>query len=496
MMLTLPSMDQPQSETPPDWHQAWLNSKEDPYLFATGVLGFLPSGVPNPDNLPQLAVWQDRFLRNFFTDPQGNYTDSPRHSIRSGHGVGKGCMIAILALWFPLTHYDSKIVVTANSQDQLRDNNWPEIRKWHAKLPPPLRDMLDIQDERMFVRAEPEMGFVVRRTASKHNPEALQGIHATHVLYLIDEASGIEDIIFEVAQGSLSTHGACAVMFSNPTRNSGFFYETHNSLRHRWRSWVVNAEDVPRASGHIQDVIDAYGKHSNKYRVRVQGEFPTADDETVIPLEWVERAIDRDVETLDYIPVWGVDVARFGDDSSALAKRQANRLLEPVIEWRGVNIMSLSGRIMDEYNATHPDLQPKEILVDVIGLGAGLLDRLRELGLPAHGVNVGETASSNDRLMRKRDELWWKCREWFEAHDCQIPNQQSLIAELITPTYDYHSSGRVVVEPKKEMKKRGLRSPNMADALCLTFGGMDRRKIPVKDVHRYRERPNRDVWAA
>ena len=128
--------------------------------------------------------------------------------------------------------------------------------------------------------------------------------HAEHLLFLIDEASGIDDIVFEVGMGALSTPGAKVVMAGNPTRTSGFFYDTHHSLRHRWHTMHVSCLDVPRAQGHIEDIKAKYGDASNAYRVRVLGEFPTSDDETVIPLELVLGAVGRDVSTLDYYPVW------------------------------------------------------------------------------------------------------------------------------------------------------------------------------------------------
>ncbi len=462
------------------WEQAWLESANDPHLFATGVLGYLPWGAPNPSGQRQLERWQDKFLRDFYLDPMGLPTDSPRHSVRSGHGVGKSTIIAILAIWFPLTHYDSKTIITANSQDQLRTNNWPELRKQASNLPDPLRAQLQIDEERAFLKAAPEMAFVVRRTASKHNPEALAGIHAEYVLYLIDEASGIDDIVFETAQGSLSTPGAIACMFSNPTRTSGFFYDTHHVLAKRWRGFHVSSQDVPRARGHIEDIELAYGKGSNKWRVRVEGDFPSQDDDTVIPLAWVRASINRDVQQLDFLPVWGVDVARFGDDASALAKRQANRLLEPVKVWHGKDNMQLTGLILAEYHATHEDQRPKYIMIDVIGNGSGVVDRCKEQGLPVIGVNVAESNASVDKCFKLRDELWWKGREWFEARDCSIPDDPKLISELVVPTYDHHSSGRVVVESKKDMKKRvpAMGSPNCADAFLLTFSASQYRKAP------------------
>lgn len=453
----------------PAWTVAWMRSKDDPYLFVTGVLGILPFGAPNPDKKPQLERWQEKVLKAV--------PNEDRISIRSGHGVGKGAMISWLTLWAILTHNDVKVPIAANSQNQLRDNNWPEIAKWAKLLPEPLRNNVKVQSEKIFIKTAPESAFAVRRTCTKENSEALQGLRGAFSLYLIDEASGIPDIIFEVAQGALSSPGAKAVLFSNPTKTSGFFFDTHNRLRHRWKCFHVNSEDVPRATGHIQDIIEAYGKGSNKYRVRVLGEFPNKDDETVIPLELVLAAQSRDVEDLPVYPVWGLDVARFGDDSCALAKRRGNKLMEPVKEWRDTDTMQTAGIVMKAYQDTPPDDRPHEILVDVIGLGAGVVDRLTELGLPVRGINVGEAPAADQQYMRLRDELWFKGREWFSARDCSFPAEDEKTAsELINPTYDFHSNGRIVVEAKKDMKKRGVPSPNCADAFLLTFAtGMDRR---------------------
>ena len=143
------------------------------------------------------------------------------------------------------------------------------------------------------------------------------------------------------------------------------------------------------------------------------GEFPTADDETVIPLELVLEAVGRALSSLEYYPVWGVDVARFGDDRTAVAKRQANTLLEPVKSWASIDLMATVGKIKAEYDSTPSIQKPSEILIDIIGLGAGVYDRCKELGLPVRGVNVGEAASARDNCARLRDELWFRGREWF-----------------------------------------------------------------------------------
>lgn len=450
----------------PAWERAWLKSPNNPLLFVTDVLGARPE------------PWQAEALRNIAT--------VDRVSIRAGHGVGKTTLLAWMTLWFMLTRMPFKIPITANSQDQLRDVVWAELRKWHARLPEPLRNEIDVAAERLSLKGAPEC-FAVARTASKDNPEALQGFHEDNLLFLIEEASGIDDIVFEVAQGALSTAGAKVLMFGNPTRTSGFFYDTHHGLRHRWKTMRVSSEDVPRARGHIDDIIAKYGKDSNAYRIRVLGEFPTTGDDAVIPLHLCEAATTRQIGTTHFRPVWGLDVARFGDDRTALAKRQGNTLLEPIRSWRGKDTMQVAGLIVDEWKATQDNERPSEILVDVIGLGAGVVDRLNELGLPVRGVNVAESASVSDRFMRRRDELWFAARDWLVAADCKLPADEPLIAELTGPKYTLTSNGKVKVEGKDEMKRRGMSSPDLADAFILTFaGGLDREDD--EHVDRYRKR--------
>ena len=159
--------------------------------------------------------------------------------------------------------------------------------------------------------------------------------------------------------------------------------------------------------------------------------------------------------------------------------------------WNSTDLMATAGKIKAEYDATPYDAKPSEILVDIIGLGAGVYDRCRELGLPVRGVNVGEAAASRENCARLRDELWFKGREWFQDRCCSIPQDDALIAELTAPTYAFTSTGKMVVESKAEMKKRGMRSPDLADALLLTFACGERRK------QHYRRPVRRcSAWAA
>jgi phage terminase large subunit len=462
--------------TDPHWAVIWAKSARNPRLFVTDLLKATPED------------WQREALEKI--------AQHDRLSIRAGHGVGKTTFIAWVVLWFMLTRMPYKVPITANSQDQLRDVVWPELRKWRDRLPEPLRNQIVIEAERIWLKGLPE-SFAVARTASKDNPEALQGFHDENLLFVIEEASGIDDVVFEVAQGAMSTPGAKILMCGNPTRTSGYFYDTHHSLRSRWETMRVNSEDVPRARGHIEDVIAKYGKESNVYRVRVLGEFPDSEDDVVVPLHLCEAAIGRKVEPPDLIrPVWGLDVARFGSDRTALAKRRGNVQLEPIKSWRGKDTMQTAGLIAKEYEDADKLDRPSEILVDVIGIGAGVVDRLNELGLPVRGVNVAESAAVSERFMRLRDELWFKAREWLEAKDSKLCDDQALVGELTCVKYEITSGGKIKVEGKDDLKKRGMQSPDLADSWNLTFaGGLDRRD--AEEIDRYRRPQRRAVsaWA-
>jgi hypothetical protein len=324
------------------------------------------------------------------------------------------------------------------------------------------------------MKSHPSESFAVARTSRPEKPEALQGFHSENILFVIDEASGVADNVFEVAEGALSTDGAFAIMAANPTRQSGYFYDSHHKMRAYWGLMHVNGENCARVSRqYVESMAKKYGKQSSIYKVRVQGEFAAAID-GVIPLELCEAAKIREVVVFPNAPViWGLDVARFGDDSTALAKRRGNHQIEVCREWYGKDTMQTAGLIKHEWDSTQPDQRPASINIDVIGIGAGVVDRLKELGLPVYGVNVAESAatdiSDDAQYSRLRDELWFTGRKWLAALDCKLLDDDDLIGELTTPKYSILSNGSIKVESKQEMKLRGLKSPNLADAWLLTF---------------------------
>lgn len=427
--------------------------KEGPLYFATQILKVEPS--PNQQSALEAINENDHV------------------AIRAAHDQGKTALLAWVAWWFFWTRFPLKIVVAANTQDQLRDVTWAELAKWGRRLPPELLERVEIGAERIFMRGAAEESFMVARTASKSNPEALQGFHSENLMFLLEEASGMEDIIFEIASGAMSSKGAKALMIGNPNRASGYFARAFKENRWLWKGlhfpWVLNPWSDP---GYPEQMAREYGETSNVYRIRVLGEFPTSEDNSVVPLELIEAAIARDIDlTLRRSTVWGIDIARFGDDRSALVKRKGNHILEKAKTWRQRDLMQSSGIVAKEYFETPEGHRPTAINCDVIGIGAGVVDRLRELGLPVFGVNVGEVPEDNERFARKRDELMWKVREWLQRRDVKMIDDPDLVSDLVGPTYKILSTGKVQVESKDDMKKRGVRSPDIADALALTFAG-------------------------
>jgi phage terminase large subunit len=464
-----------------EWHQAVARWAANPLDFVLEAIFKITReqwtpwqpGTPRPDQ-PQRSPerWQGLLLDDV---AKAKREGMRRFAVRSGHGTGKSAVQSWLIIWFVLFHRDLKVPVTANTENQLRDVLWAELAKWIRELPPFLKDMVEISTERLWVKADPEGAFAVARTARAEKPEALQGFHASTLGFLIEEASGIPDVIFETASGALSSDHSWVFLFGNPTRTSGYFYRAFHQNRSQWRRYHVPCSHSSRVSlSYAQQMADEYGEQSNVYRVRVLGDFPLSEDNAVIALGIVEAAVDRDVSPSESGVVWGLDVARFGDDTTALAKRRGNVLLETVKEWKKLDLMQTVGRVVKEYHETPLEARPGAINVDVIGLGAGVVDRLHELGLPVRGVNVGEAPASEDgRFMRLRDELWFKARDWFHSRDCCMPRDDALIDELVGPTYKIESSGKIKVESKDDMKKRGIKSPNKADAFCLTLAGGD-----------------------
>lgn len=394
--------------------------------------------------------------------------------------MGKSAFMAWVVLWFMSTHFPCKIPCTAPTSHQLSDILWAEIAKWHRILKermPALGNEFEWTSEKFFLKTHPQESFAVARTSRPENPEALQGFHSPNIIFLIDEASGVPDEVYVVAEGALSSEGAYVVMAGNPTRTQGYFYDSHHKMRGSWATMHVDGESVKRvARQFIEDMAKKYGPESSIYKIRVKGEFASALD-GVIGLDIIEPAKNRDIK--QHGPMrWGLDVARFGDDLTALCKRHGNHMPEKVRVWGGKDTMQTAGLVKLEYDAA--PIKPEAICIDVIGLGAGVVDRCKELGLPVLGVNVAESPAVQEQFMRQRDELWFAARDWFHGRQVRIVDDEDLIGELTLPTFKVLSTGKKQVESKDEIKKRAA-SPDRADAFCLTFAhGIPWKNKPLK----------------
>ena len=428
-----------------------LQYMDDPVLFVKEVLGAEP--------LP----YQAEFLEAISSGER-------KISIRSGHGTGKSTSASWAMLWYLLMRFPNKVVVTAPTSGQLFDALFAELKRWIGELPKPIQDLLTVKSDRVELAAAPSEMFISARTSRAETPEALAGVHSDNVLLVVDEASGVPEKVFEAAAGSMSGHNATTILLSNPTRSTGTFYESQTRMAGSWWTQRWSCVDSPLVSDEFVDEMrERYGEESNAFRIRVLGEFPLADDDTIVPFHLVDAAMNRDIEVdEDRRPVWSVDPARFGSDRTAFCKRVGCVITE-IKSWRGLDLMQTVGRVMAEYEALAPSARPSEILVDSIGVGSGVVDRLRELGAPVRGVNVAESPSMGETYNNLRTELWFKTKAWLEDRSCKLPQDDELLADLTGIRYSFTSSGKMAAESKDQMRRRGLRSPDLADAVCLTM---------------------------
>lgn len=426
---------------------------DDPVLFVREVLGKEP------------LSWQTEFLNKLASG-------SRRLTIRAGHGVGKSTACGWALLWHMLTRFPQKSVITAPAEKTLLHGIFADLKALINNLPPFLGNLLEHNMTEIRMKAAPQESFIAAKTSSASTPEALAGIHSEHVLIIVDEASGVDEAVYNAAGGSMSTEGSVTVLIGNPTRNSGYFYNTHQGTT--WEKMHVSCTTVPELvdENYIKDMAEQHGEDSNEYRIRVLGEFPLSDENTLIPAFHVDAAFERDIQGAPTGNlIYGVDPARFGPDRSVLVKRRGD-VVEEILVWKGLDNVQLAGAIAAEARLD----RPSEICVDVIGIGSGVRDILHHQGeFNIIGVNVAEASAFNPQANRLRDDLWLQCRDWLKSGNAKLPKDhkvaKELREELVAVSYTYSGTGKIIIESKDQMRRRMRRSPDIADALCLTFAG-------------------------
>lgn len=427
-------------------------------------------------------AWQTEVLKKI-RDGVLTAQQAVRLAVASGHGIGKSALIAWIILWFISTRPHPQIVVTANTKTQLSTKTWRELAKWQK---------LAINGHwfshtatKFFYKPHPETWFAACVPWSENNPDAFAGTHEKHVLIIYDEASNIADIIWETTEGAMSQAGAFWVAFGNPIRNTGQFHGCFHRQRHRWWNKQVDSREAKMTDkAWAQDLIDTYGEDSDFVRVRVKGQFPRAASNQFISQELADEARGRLYNPDTYkqaAKILGVDVARFGDDQSVLIKRQGLQAFG-LHRWRELDTMTLAALVAQEIDKWRPDA----VFVDGIGVGAGVVDRLRQLGHQVIEVVAGAKAARPDRYFNLRSEMWGNLRDWLAAGG-GVPDDQELIDDLVGVEYQIRSDTTIQLERKEDMKKRGLASPDAADALAMTFAVPvaaqgDRRQFKKSDL--------------
>lgn len=451
----------------------------DPVLFAKAAYAW-GEGDLIDSNGPR--KWQEGILDSIgkhIRDPLTRFSPL-KIAVSSGHGVGKSALISMITHWAMSTCVDCKVLVTANTERQLLTKTVPELSSW-------FRRAINAHWFKVTATAVASSDKSHERTWrmdaipwSLSSTESFAGLHnkGRRIVVIFDEGSAIEDKIWEVVEGAMTDKDTeiLWLAFGNPTRNHGRFRECFGKYQDRWVRKQIDSRTVEGTNLALFSEWESdYGLESDFFKVRVKGEFPRAGSMQFIPSDLVEAARKREPESGLKDPlIIGVDVARFGDDATVICMRRGRDAKSmPWIKLRGVDTMGVAARVADLYHQYRPD----QIFIDGGGPGGGVIDRLNQLKVPVIEVQFGGAADrgqiSQDGAVKyanKRAEMWGNARDWLKRG--MIPDESELASQLTGVEYGYvmrEGQDKILLESKKDMKKRGLSSPDEADSLCLTF---------------------------
>ncbi|MED1790811.1 phage terminase large subunit [Brevibacillus laterosporus] len=430
-----------------------------------------------------LNVEPDEWQKEVLTDLANN----KRVSVRSGQGVGKTALESWAIIWFLCCRPFPRVVCTAPTRQQLYDVLWAEIDKWLTSSK--VSRLLEWTKTKVYMKGYSGRWFATAKTATR--PENMQGFHEDCMLFIADEASGIADPIMGAILGTLSGSENKLLMCGNPTRTSGVFFDSHNKDRADYKTHKVSSLDSSRTSKeNIEMLKRKYREDSDVYRIRVLGEFPKKEADTFIALEVAELACNSSVEPEGDVLHIGVDVARFGDDETVIATRIGNKGF-PLHTYNKQDTMVTAGWVINiakRMIKEKPELIKAKIKVDDDGVGGGVTDRLKEVvreeNLPFDIIPVRNGSKPEDNHFENLGtEIWAKLKETLEENlsihlqgsesTIQLPKDDKLISQLTTRKYKMTSKGKIALERKEDMKKRGLDSPDRADAVVLAFAEIE-----------------------
>lgn len=396
-----------------------------------------------------------------------------RITVRAGRGVGKTSCLSWIILWFLFCYKDAQVPCTAPTVPQMHDALWKELALWLQLMPKVVQAKYDWTKGYLRITERPDVWFARARTGKKEDPEALAGIHSEHVLLVADEASGIPNEVYHVAEGTLTDDNVLMILISNPRRLIGYFYDSHKKGNKLWKQLHFNGEDSPlvkESSELIQGIKADEGdnyKQSDRYRIEVLGEFPKAeslDEKGYVPL-FIEQDIRKtDDDKLFGTQRIGIDPAGEGKDETVWVIR--DRLKAKVLAKEKIsNSKSIVQKTLTLMEMT--GVEPANIYIDNFGVGANVAQELALAGHRTNPVNVGTKAQDDSRYLNLRAESYWRVREWMRTGGELVIHKAW--EELLTIRYRAELNGKLRIMDKLTMKKEGYGSPDYADALMLTF---------------------------
>lgn len=453
--------------------------KDDPEAFVRFAFPWGQKDTPL-EKFRGPRAWQKKVLREIHdhikTNQGAPVMDVLQKAVASGRGIGKSALVSWLILWMLTTRIGSTVIISANTESQLRKVTWGELTKWVAMAinshwwEPTATTLTPAQWLTQLVERDLKKGTrywaAEGKLWSEENPDGYAGNHNHDgMMVIFDEASGIPDAIWSVAAGYFTEPilDRYFLAFSNPRRNQGYFFECFNSKRGIWSVDQIDARTVEGTDkGFYQKLIDEYGPDSREARVEVYGEFPEQGSGQFIRPRLVVEAMARPAYKDKTAPIiLGVDPAR-GGDKTVLVVRQGRDVID-IIRFDNDELMAVVGLVIDTMRKYRPTL----VNIDEGGLGYGIVDRLKEQGFKVRGVNFGWKAKNPVSWANKRAEMWGEMREWLKT--ASLPDDRQLKTDLTGPMEEFDSSGVSILESKQKMKRRGLASPDSADALAVTF---------------------------
>ena len=449
-------------------------------------------------------------------------------AVRSCNGAGKTFTAAVAIIWWLMSYDNAVVITTAPSERQVREILWRELRRLYM----PLRDIIGGKLTRTRLEISPTRyayGF------STNTEDRFQGFHSGNILVIVDEASGVDEFIYNAIDGVTTASNSKLLLIGNPHGYAGTFYDAFHKNRSQFHTVHISAFDLPAfkaqsiTENNIQDVeypdpitddtdviparntvipaqagtqvkqtaiysdteagiqgninyadsliglstpkwairvFNSHGPQSSIYQTRVLGQFPDAADDTLIPLRDVEAAVKRSTDIPpDTKPIMGVDVARFGNDKTVIIIRHGPRVIH-IDELRKSDIVNTTGAVI----TAALQFKVKDLIIDEIGVGAGVLDNLKDdRRFNAQGLNGSNSPSNNEKYLNLRAEVFDGLRQRFADGDVSIPNDPELISQLASLTYKYNARGQLQLESKDQIRSTGRQSPDKADAIALAF---------------------------